>query len=235
MTVPRPDLVGDAGHAVHAYLAEIDARLVGPTVWRAEVLAELRDGLEVAIESYLDTGVNPDVIQRLVVADFGDPGIVADGFVGEAAALQARRVAGRLLATAPVVAGSWLATFITSGVPMLHGELAGPWRAMPLIGLVLAVAVPAALLAYTAAGRAATRFVGRPRLAPAAAATAAGLCAVGDVVMLAMFGAWIVVAGRGFGTAAFVVGGFAAAVSLTRLVVASIAARRCLAVGVRLT
>jgi hypothetical protein len=120
-----------------------------------------------------------------------------------------------------------LAAIVASAAPLWRGELAGSWRLMPAIGAVLAIVIPAALLAVTATGRGTYRLARWPGLAPAAAVIAAGTVAAGDALMLVMFGTWAATAT----TVVWPVAGWAAVVSLTRLVAATAAAHHCAALA----
>jgi hypothetical protein len=221
-----------AGDELSAYLADVAALLPGPAAlpgraaWRAEVLAELYDGLLTAAESKVDSGVPAERAAAEAVREFGPAPVVAAGFVTEAAAGEARRVAVLLLASGPLAAAGWVAAAATSGGPVVTGRLDGAWRLMPAIGVVLAVVVPSALFAVAATGRALPRLAGHPALALSAAGAAAGACAAGDVVMVAMFGGWL------WSGAAFVwpVALLAVGVSLGRCAVMARAGRRCAAI-----
>jgi len=206
---------------VERYLAEVAGRLAGPAAWRADVLAELRDGVYTALDSRVRAGEPASHAAQAVLAEFGAPRTVAAGFAGEAAAVRARRVAGRLLASGPLAGASWLAVLVTGGVPLGPELVDGPWRLMPAIGAVLAIVLPAALFAVAATGRSLPRFAGRPGAAVTAATAAAGCCAAGDVLMLGMFAAW---AGAG-APVVWPVAGCALAVSVTRCVSALWAVR----------
>jgi hypothetical protein len=191
-----------AGHelTVEAYLAEVTALLPGPAAWHADVIAELRDGLYTDIEASVSSGVPPGPAAALALHRFGPPRTVAAGFADEAAAVRARRIAGRLLATGPVAAGAWLAALATSDAFPALARLDGPWRFMPVVGVVLGIVVPSALFAAGLTGRSPALFPARLRLwlagrsdAPVrATCAAAGCCAAGDALMLAMFTYWAV-------------------------------------------
>jgi hypothetical protein len=112
------------------------------------------DGLLDATEHHLiglgdQGGADADqsrwVAARAAVAEFGDPEVVAAGFVSEEASARAQWVGRAVLASGPLAAAGWCITFVTAGVPMLHGRLAGPWWALPLLGVVLAAVIPAAV------------------------------------------------------------------------------------------
>jgi hypothetical protein len=220
-----------AAMVVEEWLTAVGDALPGPRRWRGDVLAELRDGLYEATHRHAATVPDDVGAARAAVAEFGDPDRIAAGFADESAARVSRRVAAGVLASGPVVAGSWLAAIATSDAPPWHGTLAGPWRLMPALGGILALVIPAAVLALLATGGRASLWLSRwPRLAPMAAATAARGCGFGDVLMLTIFSAWIAAPSA----VAWPVVGWAAAVSGTRLLLATAAVRRCGAARARL-
>ena len=120
---------------------------------RAAILAELQDGLWAATAAQQAPRVSPAEAARAAVAEFGPPGTVAAGFGPELAAATGRRVGLGLLATGPLVGTSWLlvaaATWPWAGreAPAAMGLVA------ELVGLVLVVAVPAAVLSVAVSGR----------------------------------------------------------------------------------
>lgn len=219
---------------IEEYLATVAAGLVGPRRWRSEVIAELRDGLAEAAEAHRGCTGLPG--EAAAVAEFGPARDVLDGFVVVAAGGLARRVAVVLLMSGPVAAAVWVAAMAASGIPPWIGGLAGPWRLLPGVGVVLAVAVPAALLAVAATGRAGYRWgAARPRLAPAAAGIATGVCAAADAVMLAAVGVWLAGGAPPMNTAAAAWPVLVAvAVSGARCLLAGWASRRCLLARARL-
>jgi hypothetical protein len=134
-----------------------------------------------------------------------------------------RRVGLGLLLTGPMVGTSWLlmaaATWAGRRPPIALGLVAA------LVGLVLVVAIPAAVLSVAASGRLARWLPAGRRLVPTAAAVAAGACMVADSALLAGLLAWTVLGGGVVWPAAL----WAATVSSARLSLAGRAARRCLA------
>ena len=88
-----------------------------------------------------------------VIAEFGDPRMVAAAFGPELGAVQARRVAVGLLVTGPLVGLAWIAAVVVNALPPWRHQLIGPWLALPLVGLALAVAGPALGLTVAATGR----------------------------------------------------------------------------------
>ena len=220
-----PSLDPVARRVIGAYLAEVADQLGGPAAVRAAILAELEDGLWTATAAQQAQPMSPEEAARAAVAEFGHAGTVAAGFDPELAAVTGRRVGLVLLATGPLVGTSWLlvtaATWPWAGrePPAALGLVAG------LVGLVLAVAVPAAMVAVGVSGRLSRWLPAGPQVAATAAATAASACVVGDLVLLTgMLTATVLAGGL-----AWPAGLLAAGASGVRLSLAGRAARRCLA------
>jgi hypothetical protein len=222
LTGREPD---PARRVIGAYLAGLSSRLPGPAAARAAIVAELEDGLWTATAAHRARGLPPEAAARAAVAEFGDPGTVAAGFGPALAAATGRRVGLGLLATGPLVGTSWLLAAATTWRWAGQRPPAALGLVAALVGLVLAVAVPAALLSVAASGRLSRWLPAGPQLAATAAATAAGACVAGDLVLLAGLLTWIVLAGG----VAWPTGLLAAGASSLRLSLASRAARRCLA------
>jgi hypothetical protein len=223
-SLTNPSLDAAARRVIGAYLAEVADQLGGPAAVRAAILAELEDGLWAATAAHQAQPMSPEAAARAAVAEFGRVGAVAAGFGPELAAATGRRVGLGLLATGPLVGSSWLlvaaATWTWSGrePPAALGLVAG------LVGLVLVVAVPAAMVAVAVAGRLSRWLPAGPQVAATAAATAASACVVGDVVLLTgMLTATLLAGG-----VAWPAGLVAAGASGVRLSLAGRAARRCL-------
>jgi hypothetical protein len=194
------------------------------------VIAELRDGLTEATEMHHRALGSPG--EAAAVAEFGSPHAVTAGFNAVGAGRLARRAALGLLASGPAAATLWVAAMAASGIAPWHSGLAGPWRSLPGMAAVLAVAVPAALLVLAVTSRSGYRWgAARPRLAPAAAGLATGACAVGDVVVLAAVGTWLISTATPAVGPALVA---AVVVSGVRCLLAGWASRRCLAARARL-
>jgi hypothetical protein len=227
------------------WLGRVAGRLVGPAQWRAGVLVELRDGLLDATEHHLaalgDQGeADADrprwVAARAAVVEFGDPEVVAAGFVSEEASARAQWVGRAVLASGPLAAAGWCITFVAAGVPMLHCRLAGPWWALPLLGVVLAAVIPAAV-AVGFPFRWALREP-PPGSALARAELAAWGTAAADALMLGLLVIWVAagstVSVAGFGPA--VLAGVVVSVirlPLSGMVAWSARARRACLRGVR--
>ena len=226
-----PDQDAAARRVIGTYLAELAGQLGGPSPARAEIVAELEDGLWAANAAHQARNLTPADAARAAVAEFGDPGTVAASFGPELAAATGRRVGLGLLATGPLVGTSWLllaaATWTWAGrePPAALGLVAG------LVGLVLVVAVPAAVLAVAASGRLSRWMPAGAQVAATAAALAASACVAGDLVLLTgMFAATVLAGGM-----VWPAGLLAAGASGVRLSLAGRAARRCLAARATLT
>jgi len=194
-------------------------------------LAELEDGLWAATASHQAMGLSREEAARAAVTEFGPPATVAAGFGPELAAATGHRVGLGLLATGPLVGTSWLLVAATTWrwtgrePPAVLGLVA------ELVGLVLAVAVPAAVLSVAVSGRLSRWLPAGPQLAATAAATAASACVAGDLILLTGMLAATVLAGG----VAWPAGVMAAGASGVRLSLAGRAARRCLAARATLT
>jgi hypothetical protein len=78
---------------IERYLAELDRALRGPGRAKADLLAEARDGLHDAVESYMDSGEPAGAACRRALAEFGEVSTLAAGFQAELSLAQARRTA----------------------------------------------------------------------------------------------------------------------------------------------
>jgi len=103
--------------------------------------------------------------------------------------------------------------------------LPGPWAGLPLLGLVLLIGIPAAVLAVAATGRLSRWLPTGPRLAATAAAAAALAGMTVDLALLGMLSAQALIASSQLASVPAILAAFA---SLTRLALAGRAARRCL-------
>jgi len=180
---PLNDQIAAPRAPIAAYLDDIEARLIGPRRRRAQILAELSDGLDQATGEHIAAGMPADRAATAAVARFGSPGAVADAFAGELAIAYARRTIARYVITGPLVGVWWLL--------LLRPD---PWRA-GLVALLAAIPVlPLIAIAMaTAGGTLAT--TGRmirwlPETTPHRALTAtlviAGLCTAGDLILIGL-------------------------------------------------
>jgi hypothetical protein len=221
--------------AVADYLAAVTTQLRGPPSARVAVTDELRDGLLEALETHQARGCSQAEATAAVIAEFGDPHTVAAAFGPELGAVQARRVAVGLLVTGPLVGLTWIAAVAVNALPPWRHQLIGPWLALPLVGLALAVAGPALGLTVAATGRLGrrlSRVVDRATLPPTAAAVAALAAVVADLTLLGIITGHALTSPASYVWAPVIV---AASASLTRVTLAGRAARRCLATRATLT
>lgn len=225
--------------AVERYLAEVAARLPGPARDHSSIVAELRSGLLDATDTHRSAGLPPAEAAAAAIGEFGDPGQIADGFLTEIAASHARRVAAVLLVTGPLVGLLWLATAVASHMAI---GIATFWHWTTLsVNLGAGIHLVAVAVAVTAcSGAASIAVTGRlsrwlpavPRRAPLAAAIA-GFGAVGaDGLGLVLLAAELAAVP---GKVSPLPAAAATAGSVARLLIASRAARRCLAMRASLT
>jgi hypothetical protein len=221
--------------AVTDYLAAVAAQLTGPPSARVAVTDELRDGLIEALDTHQGHGCSQAEATAAAIAEFGGPATVAAAFGPELAAVQARRVALGLLVTGPLVGLAWITAVAVNTLPPWRHQLTGPWLALPLVALVLAVAGPALGLTVAATGRLGRRLgrvVDRATLPPTAAAVAALAAVVADLTLLGVITGQVLTSRGSYVWAPVIV---AAGASLTRVTLAGQAARRCLATRAALT
>jgi hypothetical protein len=230
---PPPE--ADAVDLLDRWLADLGARLRGPSGARHGVLTELRDGLLEALDAHRDAGLAPFDAARAALDEFGEPAEIARAFAPELAGRQARRTALALIGTGPPIGLLW--GFAAADSHLLDPAHPGPpwlWPDLPtairvvlaLLALVLATGVPAGLLAVAATGRPSRWLPHRPRLAPTAA-TILGLAALtADLLLLATVGANALITPGRLAWAPVTV---AALASLTRLALNTRATRRLLA------
>jgi hypothetical protein len=230
-SVTGPEQEAAARRIIGTYLAELAEQLGGPSAARAAILAELEDGLWAATTAQRAQRRSPEEAARAAVAEFGHPQAVAAGFGPELAAATGRRVGLGLLATGPLVGMSWLllaaATWTWAGrePPTALALLA------TMVGLVLVVAIPAAVLSVAVSGRLSRWLPVGPQAGATAAATAAGACVAGDLILLGgLLAATVLVGGVAWPAVLL-----AAGASSLRLSLAGRAARRCLAARATLT
>jgi hypothetical protein len=216
---------------LEGYLAELAVGLAGPRATRADIVAEVADGLAEATAAHQARGVPPAAAARAAVAEFGDAQLMAVGFGAELAAATGRRVGLGLLASGPLVGLSWLAMAAASAAGPGPEPPAGLAVVAVVFGVVLAIAVPAAVISVLATGRLARRLPAGGRTAPTAAGLAAGLSLAGDLLLLSGLVAWAVTLGGLVWPLAVTAG----AASTTRLTLSGRALVRCLAARRRLS
>jgi hypothetical protein len=238
--MPRPvptaadllDQVRDpvARRRLHGYLSTVAAGLPGSARSRHDILAEVSDGLLECYQAHRSDGQRPAVAAESAVAGFGDPHRLAAGFAGVLVGRAAHRVGLGLVLTGPAVGAAWVAAFAgRAGVDWLTQVATMP-SVVPVLGVALVVAVPAALLAAAGTGPTAYRWPLRavfrhlplpPRTAASLALVATAGCVAADTgLLLGLFG-WAV-AGVAWTPLALLAG----AVSLVRVTVVAMCARR---------
>jgi hypothetical protein len=223
---------------IEGYLAAVAARWSGSRKPQSGIVAELRSGLLDATDSHEAAGLPPAEAVQAAIREFGDPGLVADGFRTEIAASHARRVAMVLLVSGPLVGLLWLATAMSSH-PAVRVTAFWHWTTLPaglgagiqLVAVAVAVTALAGALGIASTGRLSRWLPAAPRRAPLAAAIA-GFGAVGaDGLGLVLLAAELVVVQ---GRLPLLPAAAAAAASAARLLMARRAACRCLALHVGL-
>jgi hypothetical protein len=206
--------IGAVDARLAAYLADIAAGLRGPRRRRERILAELRDGLELAVADHTSAGLPPAQAAAAAIDQFGDARAIAGVFAPELAVAYARRTLAWFIATGPLVGIWWLL------VLQPH-----PWRTglVAVLGAIPVVPLIVAAIA-TAAGTFATtgplmRWLpeASPRRALAATIAVAAFALTGDVAVIGVY----LVSGRPM----YPLAAIAVAASLTRIICSVIAAR----------
>jgi hypothetical protein len=213
------------GDPIDNWLAEVGSRLPGPAGARAEILAELRDGLFEAAEANRKGGRGRGEAVELALRQFGDAPALAASFWPEMAAARARRVVLVLFATGPIVAALWVSALRSRGPGATEGLFdSGP--AHVAAALLIAMAIGCGIWTLVATGRA-TRWLAMAPQMPLLGATATGGIAVlSDLALLSMLSARLV----SFpGTVHQVALGAAVLASGTRLIFTSRASWSCFA------
>jgi hypothetical protein len=199
------------------YLTEVAAGLHGPRHRRAQILAELRDGLDEAVADHARGGLAPEQAADAALAGFGTPAEVAAAFAGELAVAYARRALAWFLVTGPLVGTWWL--LLLQPQPWRTGVVAllAAIPVLPLIG----VAVATAMGTFATTGRL-MRWL--PEATPRRA-----LLATGAVALLAFTADTTLIAGYAWSAVpAGLVGGVSVAASLTRMACSAVTVRRAL-------
>jgi hypothetical protein len=172
-----------AAEVIGGYLIALESSLPAGRRYRARILAEIADGLACVVREQTDLGAAPAAAARSAVTEFGDPRVLAAAFAREYGPVAAHRLGVRLVATGPLVGLTWVAAYPTGGAGM-RTQVADLLSTLPQLPLILAVTVPAAIIAATGAGWAA-RWLRLPtRVVTGAALVAATGCAAGDVSLL---------------------------------------------------
>jgi hypothetical protein len=224
LTGPRFPLDERLPPPVEIYLAELEDALPTRTSATNAILAEVADGLLECVDAHRSKGQDGIRAARSAVAEFGPARELARAFTWEMTGTTAHRVGLALVATGPVVGLAWLTTFALSSGSRWSEELPSVLTWLPGYGVLMFLVVAAAVVATLAGRGPATRV---SPLGPYGAATAAIVAAVGcvaiDAMLLTHLGS-LAAAGAPPGTLVVI----PAVLSLTRLLLAVVAARRCL-------
>jgi hypothetical protein len=217
-------LSGDpAADAVLAgYLTDLAGRLVLSRRRRADVVAEVADGLACAVDRRVEDGTSARDAAVAAVREFGDTATMAAAFNRQQLTVTGHRIGLGLVGTGPLVGLAWICARTDAGRdwPQRISETLS-WS--PLYPGVLIVSVMAALIAFAGAGPIARRITVPASWAATAAVVAATSCGIGDLSLI------VSLAGGGDPTvlpAAQTV--VAAAASMARLSVVALAGRRVL-------
>jgi hypothetical protein len=216
---PAPAATDPAGE-IAGYLADLDRRLRGPRRKRADIVAEIGDGLLAAADRHRDRGATPLAAARAALTQLGPPEAVVRAFAGELATARARHLLAALLLTGPLV-GVWWLLLLTPAWPTHPTQL---WAAIPVLPLVGAAVVAAGAVLTTTGGHARRLPRLSPRRAQLSVQVVVAACAATDVTMLVVLGA-VTIAGATGHPPVLVVA--AAAASLARLLWLGRSARGC--------
>jgi hypothetical protein len=235
----RP-LDAPAQSTIEGYLAAIAARLSGPARLREAIVAELRDGLLEAVRARLVAGATPAQAATAAAGQFGDADTVAAWFAPELAGATARRAALALIGTGPLVGTLWATAYAASrfgpvrAAPPWRWPAAptGAWLGFPLLGLAVAIAGVATLLALASTGRCSRWLPFGLGLAPVAAATVAVAAMIVDLTVLGLLAVQVLTQPWSLAWAPVAL---AVAASVARLVLAGRTTRRCRTTGASLT
>ncbi|GAA2351559.1 hypothetical protein GCM10010170_041770 [Dactylosporangium salmoneum] len=118
----------------------------------------------------------------MAIGESGPPGVVAAAFARQLLAESAHRVALGLLCVGPLVGMLWVGAAPVGSGAGWAGRVGAALAAVPAYPVLLAVAVPAAVLALAAGRRRAGSRV--ERLAAPAVQAAVLACVAGDVLLL---------------------------------------------------
>jgi hypothetical protein len=157
------------------WLDVLAERLPASRRTKAAIVAELDDGLRCALEVRLERGDPPLKAAQATVVEFGAPADVARAYARQLTGAAAHRTGRALVASGPVVGLVWAAWY-GAGMSSWPDRVGAVLSAMPFLPVLLAVTIPAALLATAASGRWAAR----------AAVVATGGCLVCDASLIAM-------------------------------------------------
>ncbi|MCS7479769.1 permease prefix domain 1-containing protein [Umezawaea endophytica] len=92
---------------IDEYVGDLARRLRGPAHVKADLLAEARDSLDDAADSYRDTGLSTEDAERRAVGEFGPLAVVAPGYQAELAAAHAATMLRTVMLLIPLTYVLW--------------------------------------------------------------------------------------------------------------------------------
>ncbi len=170
---------------IDTFLDELAMHLPGPARPRSEILAELHDGLRLAVEDNQRSGIERDDAVEVALRQFGDARSIVASLVPELAAARARQLVLALFTSAPLVTGLWMIAARSRGGA--RHRLFDSSADHVIAALLIAALVCAAMWTIAATGRA-TRWLHPALQAPqmGAAATASAVVAADFALLVAL-------------------------------------------------
>jgi HAAS len=206
------------------FVSALREYLPGPSKLRAEILAEVRDGLIESVDDHVGAGLEEQDARDRALREFGDPIALARSFLPELAAERARRTAQAVLLTAPLVIGLWLAAARSRPVARTGGLFDGAVAHATAAALIAAVLL-AGLSTIAITGRATRWFSIDARAQLLGAVATTSVAAATDIALLLLL-SWRLVGFPGaFHQLAL---GAALLASTARLIIATRSSRVCL-------
>ncbi|HEX6342688.1 permease prefix domain 1-containing protein [Umezawaea sp.] len=92
---------------IEEYVGDLDLRLRGPAHVKADLLAEARDSLDDAADSYRDRGLSAEAAERRAVEEFGPLTVVAPGYQAELAVAHAATTLRTVALLIPLTSVLW--------------------------------------------------------------------------------------------------------------------------------
>ncbi len=169
-----------AASQLDEYLSRLDAALPLPRRQRDRIVAEVADGLHSAAEAMTVAGLTKPEAESAAIEEFGESTDLAAEFAQALAPGIARRVGLALVLSGPMVGLAWVAAF-GHGIDWMT-RITSVLVRMPYFPVVLAVTVPAAMVAVLG-GSISLRRNTSSRLATLAARVAASGCVVADLLL----------------------------------------------------
>lgn len=173
--------------SIDQYLEAVAARLPGPRIHRAAILAELHDGLLEATEANRQAGHEHAEAVQLALVEFGNPTTLAASFRPELMVARGRQTALALFASTALVVALWLAAARSrdsNGATGLFDSPVDHLAAADLIGVIIA----SGLCTLLTTGRV-TRRLAPPPQVPLRTAVAMGLATIlADLAAVAVLG-----------------------------------------------